>query len=104
MQQGYIRAVVAEDNSLDNTKFMLVPRVSQYVLDENGEATGEETDEYKRWTQVRRIISSVMTRVAKNGLEIHRYEGVPVQDRPHRPFGERQHQGRALPGQRIGQP
>ncbi len=81
MQQGYIRAVVAEDNSLDNTKFMLVPRVSQYVLDENGEATGEETDEYKRWTQVRRIISSVMTRVAKNGLEIHHYEGVPVQDR-----------------------
>lgn len=80
-EQGFIKARVVEDNSENVTKFMLVPRISQYVLDENGDETAEETDEYKRWTQVRRIISSVLTRISHNGLEIHHYDGVPDQDR-----------------------
>lgn len=80
-EHGYIKAVVSEDNTADVTKFMLVPRISQYVLDENGDPTAEETDDYKRWTQVRRIIASILTRITHNGLEIHHYDGVADQDR-----------------------
>ena len=80
-EQGYIKAVIAEDNTADMTKFMLMPRISQYVLDENGDPTAEETEDFKRWTQVRSVISTVLTRVAKNGLAIHHYPDGSDRDR-----------------------
>ena len=78
---GFIKAKVVEDNSGDVTKFRLVPRISQYVLDEDGNETAEETEDYQRWVQVRRLVASILTRISRNGLEIHHYEGVPDQDR-----------------------
>lgn len=80
-EQGYIKARVLEDNSEDVTKFRLVPRISQYVLDEDGNETAEETEDYQRWVQVRQMVARILTRVTRNGLEIHHYEGVPDQDR-----------------------
>ena len=67
-EEGYIRDYVFEDNRADKTRFSLVPRVQHYVVDADGNDTQEETVEYKKWTQMRKLLATVLNRISSNGL------------------------------------
>lgn len=75
VKQGHINSFVFQDNTEGKSKFMLVPRVSQYEIDAEGNETAVETQEYKVWTQIRKLLTTILNRIVSNGLHIEEGKG-----------------------------